>query len=107
MKNVFRSLLLVLTIVLTSCQSRVVSPTKPLRDNKIELYQSYNIQTNDSRRMKVQVLRLDQDNIYGKNSKGEDVVIAKNEVREMRKFDFLASVGVIAAAIAALLLIPV
>lgn len=107
MKNLFRTFILVTLISLTSCQTRVVSASKPFKDSKIELYQKYNIQTNDGKRMKVKVLRMDQENIYGKTQKGEDIVVPKSEIHEVRKFDGLASLGVLAAAIVALLLIPV
>ncbi len=78
-----------------------------MKDNSLNLYGNYNIQTVDGKRSKVKVLRLDADNLYGKNNKGEDVVIAKKDIREVRRFDFIASIIVVAAAVAALLIIPV
>ena len=94
-------------LLLVSCQTQVVNHAKPLHDNTLELYQKYTIQTNDSQVQKVQVLKTDSENIYGKDKNGQSVTIAKKDIHDIKKFDLLASLGIIAAAVAALLLIPV
>ena len=94
-------------LVTTSCQALIVSPVKPLKDNSIELYQKYNIQTMDGKRTKVKVLRVDDQNIYGKDKHDQEVTIAKSDIHEVRKFDLLASLGIGAVAVLALILIPV
>ncbi|WP_434980374.1 bacteriophage spanin2 family protein [Daejeonia sp. YH14] len=94
-------------LLLVSCQTQVVNQVKPLHDNTLELYQKYTIQTNDSKIQKVQVLKTDSENIYAKDKNGQKVTIPRKEVHEIKKFDLLASVAIIAAAIAALVFIPV
>ena len=104
-KRFFLSLSLIL--VLTSCQVQVMNQNKPLRDNTLELYQKYTVQTKDSKQYKMKILRIDGDTIYGKDQHGQDLSIAKKEIWTIKKMDWLASFGILAAAVAALLFIPV
>lgn len=105
MKNIFAFVLFLL--LLTSCQTRVVSLQKPMQNNSLELYQKYTIQTNDAKVIKLEVLKLDDENIYGKLKSGEDVVIKKSDVREAKKLDLFSSVVVGLAAIAAVIFVPI
>lgn len=93
--------------MLSSCQTRVVSTQKPLQNNSLELYQKYTIQTNDAKVIKLEVLKLDDDKIYGKLKSGEDVVINKSDVREAKKLDLFSSVAIAFAAIAAVIFVPI
>lgn len=93
--------------MLSSCQTRVVSTQKPLQNNSLELYQKYTIQTNDAKVIKLEVLKLDDDKIYGKLKSGEDVVINKSDVREAKKLDLFSSVAIAVAAIAAVIFVPI
>lgn len=61
----------------------------------------------DTKVQKVEVLRVDAENIYGKTKNNEDVIIKRSDVRDIKKFDLLGTIGVIAGAIAAFILIPV
>ena len=106
-KNIFRILVLSVFFMLASCQTRVVSPNKPLYDNSIELYKKYTIQTKDAKSQKIEVLKLDATKIYGKNKAGEMVEIEKSEVREIRKPDILSSIIIVLAGVAAVVFIPV
>ncbi len=94
-------------LILVSCQTQVVTPQKPIRSNSLDLYTTYNIQTNDARTMKVKVLKQDDTKIYGKLKSGENVVIEKKDVREVKKFNVVSSVFVALAAVAAVILIPI
>ena len=94
-------------LVVVSCQTRIVNPNQTMRDNTLELYQKYTIQTMDTKVQKVEVLRVDAENIYGKTKNNEDVIIKRSDVRDIKKFDLLGTIGVIAGAIAAFILIPV
>lgn len=105
MKNIFAFVLFFL--MLTSCQTRVVSLQKPMQNNSLELYQKYTVQTNDAKVIKLEVLKLDDENIYGKLKSGEDVIIKKSDVREAKKLDLLSSVAVAVAAIAAVIFVPI
>ena len=105
MKNIFALVLFLL--MLTSCQTRVVSLQKPMQNNSLELYQKYTVQTNDAKVIKLEVLKLDDENIYGKLKSGEDVIIKKSDVREAKKLDLLSSVAVAVAAIAAVIFVPI
>lgn len=105
MKNIFA--LVLFLFMLTSCQTRVVSSQKPIQNNSLELYHKYTIQTNDAKVYKLEVLKLDNENIYGKLKSGEDVIINKTEVREAKKLDLLSSIAIAAAAIAAVIFVPI
>lgn len=104
MKRIF--VLIILSLFLYSCQSRVVSQEKPIQANSLELYQKYTITTNDAKIYKVEVLRQDGEQIYTKTKKGEEIVINKNEIREVKKLDLLASIAIAVAAVAAVIFIP-
>lgn len=95
-----------LLLLMTSCQSLIVTPQQPMRTNSLDLYTSYRIQTSDAKTMKVKVLKQDNEKIYGKLRSGEDVVINKADVRTVRKTDVLTSLLVAAAAVAAVVFIP-
>lgn len=105
MKNIFS--IFVLLFMLSSCQTRVVSTQKPLQNNSLELYQKYTIQTQDAKVIKLEVLKLDDEKIYGKLKSGEDVVINKSDVREAKKLDLFSSVAIAVAAIAAVIFVPI
>ena len=78
-----------------------------MQKNSLELYQKYIFQTNDGRLTKMEVLKQDDSQIYGKTKTGEDIVIAKSEVREARKLDLLSSIAVAVAAVAAVIFVPI
>ena len=105
MKNIFAVVLFLL--MLTACQTRVVSMQKPMQNNSLELYQKYTIQTNDAKVIKLEVLKVDDENIYGKLKSGEDIVIKKSDVREAEKLDLFSSVAIAVAAIAAVIFVPI
>lgn len=105
MKNIFAIVLLLL--MLTACQTRVVSIQKPMQNNSLELYQKYTIQTNDAKVIKLEVLKVDNENIYGRLKSGENIVIKKSEVREAKKLDLFSSVAIALAAIAAVVFVPI
>ena len=85
----------------------MVSLQKPLQANSLELYQKYTIITNTPAEYKVQVLRQDAEKIYAKDKKGEEVVINKNEIREVKKLDLLSSIAIGVAALAAVIFVPI
>lgn len=105
MKNIFAVVLFLL--MLTSCQTRVVSIQKPMQNNSFELYQKYTVQMNDAKVIKLEVLKVDDENIYGKLKSGEDIVIKKSDVREAKKLDLFSSVAIAVAAIAAVIFVPI
>ena len=94
-------------MLLTSCQTRVVSMSKPIQNNSLELYQKYTIQTKDAQVLKVEVVKLDDEKIYGKLKSGETVVINKGDVREAKKVDVFSSLVIALAAIAAVIFVPI
>ncbi|HAP95071.1 MAG TPA: hypothetical protein DCP54_04825, partial [Chryseobacterium sp.] len=67
----------------------------------------YSIQTKDAKTQKIEVLKVDATKIYGKNKAGEMVEIERSEVREIKKPDILSSVIIGAAALAAVIFIPI
>ncbi len=105
MKNIFAVVLFLM--MLTACQTRVVSIQKPMQNNSFELYQKYTVQMNDAKVIKLEVLKVDDENIYGKLKSGEDIVIKKSDVREAKKLDLFSSVAIAVAAIAAVIFVPI
>ena len=98
---------LLMIFTLLSCQVSVVNQQKPIQNNSLELYQKYTFQTQDAKVIKMEVLKQDNENIYGKTKTGEDVVISKNNVREAKKVDVFASVAIGLVAIAAVIFVPI
>jgi len=107
LNNITKIFVLSLFFILASCQTRVVSPNKPITDNSIDLYKKYTIQTKDAKSQKIEVLKVDATKIYGKNKAGEMVEIEKNEVRDIKKPDVLSSIIIGVAAIAAVIFVPI
>ena len=105
MKNIVA--LVVFLLMLTACQTRVVSIQKPMQNNSFDLYQKYTVQMNDAKVIKLEVLKVDEENIYGKVKSGEDIVIKKSDVREAKKLDLFSSVAIAIAAIAAVIFVPI
>ena len=105
MKRIFS--FIILSFFLFSCQTRVVSSLKPFQTNSLELYQRYTIATTAPAEFKVQVLKQDEEKIYGKNKKGEEIVINKSDVREVRKTDLFSSIAIAVAAVAAVIFVPI
>lgn len=107
MKRFFSIIVLLLVLSVTSCQVRVVSPQKPIQKNSLELYQKYTFQTNDAKTVKMQVLRQDDDKIYGKTKTGEEVVLNRTDVREAKRVDWLSTIAIGVAAVAAVIFVPI
>ena len=106
--NKYISILTIFVIlILTSCHSRVVSLQKPMQKNSLELYQKYTVQNNDGTMVKMELLRQDDTHIYGKTNKGEDIVIAKYDIREVKKLDVFSSILIGLAAVAAVIFVPI
>ncbi len=106
-KNILKTLFLSLFFLMVSCKTTVVSPTKPMYDNTLELYKKYSIQTKDAKTQKLEVIKVDATKIYGKNKAGEMVEIERSEVRDIKKTDILTSIVIVAAAVAAVIFIPI
>jgi hypothetical protein len=107
MKKLFPIFGFALLLFFSSCQTLVVSQQKPLKDNSLELYQNYTIQTQEAKEVKMKVLKIDDTKIYGKNKKGENLELAKKDIRQVRKLNLLASVGIAVVAIAAVIFVPI
>ncbi|MEC5157516.1 bacteriophage spanin2 family protein [Chryseobacterium sp. MP_3.2] len=100
-------ILMLLLIFATSCQTRVVSTENPIKSNSLELYQRYTIQTNDAQEIKMEVLRQDEQTIYGKTKSGEDITVNKSDVREVKKLNLLSTIAIAVAAVAAVIFVPI
>lgn len=107
MKKLFSIFILILLLSVTSCQTIVVSVQKPMKDNSLELYQKYTIQTNDAKITKMEVLKVDDQNIYGKTKTGESVTINRAEVREIKKLELIPSIAIAVAAVTAVIFVPI
>lgn len=104
-----KTFFLVLSILITmvSCQTRVVTPNKPMYDNTLELYKKYTIQTKDAKSQKLEVVKVDATKIYGKNKAGEMVEIERNEVQSIKKPNVALSILIGLAAVAAVVFVPI
>ena len=98
---------IIITFFLFSCQTRVVSTQKPLQANSLELYEHYTIITDTPKPYRVQILKQDEEKVYTKNKKGEEIVINKSDIREVRKTDYVSSIIITLAAIAAVIFVPI
>lgn len=107
MRRLAPILALLIFFTIASCHTRVVSSNRPMQNNSLELYQKYTFQTNDARIIKMEVLKMDAENIYGKTKTGEEVVLSKSNVREAKKVDVLSSIAVGLTAIAAVVFVPI
>lgn len=94
-------------LLLGSCQTRIVDSEKPLHDNTLTLYSNYTVQTKDAQKTKMEIIKVDNEKIYGKLKNGEQKEILRSEVREIKKTDYLTSVIIAVAAIAAVIFIPI
>lgn len=107
MKKFIPIFVLLLLLSALSCQTRVVSSHKPLQSNSLELYQNYTVMTNDAKMYKVEILKQDEHAIYTKTKKGEDIVIEKSNIREVKKVDLFSSIVIGLAAVAAVIFVPI
>ena len=108
MKRIFSiSILILVLLSFASCQTAVVNKNKPLKTNSLELYKKYTIQTNDAKTIKIKILKIDDEKLYGKTNKGEEVVLNKTEIREVKKIDLLSTILIITAAGAAVIFVPI
>ncbi len=56
---------------------------------------------------RVEVLKQDAEKVYAKNKKGEEVIINKSDIREVKKLDLFSSVIIGLAAVAAVIFVPI
>lgn len=96
-----------MAIFVMSCQTRVVSPNRPMTDNSLDLYKRYTVVTKDAKTQKLEIVKVDATKIYGKTKTGEMVEVEKSQVREIKKPDVVASVIIALAAVAAVIFIPI
>lgn len=107
MKKLHSIFLLTVVLLLASCQTRVVSVNKPFEKNSLDLYQKYTFQLNDASTVRMEVLRVDNENVYGKNKDDAQIVIKQTDIREAKKVDIFSSVAVGLAAVAAVIFVPI
>lgn len=107
MKKLLSIFVLLLILSTTSCQTRLLSNNKPLQPNSLELYEKYTILTNDAKEYKAEILKQDETQIYIKNKQGEEIVIEKSNIREVKKVDLLSTIAIGLAAIAAVIFVPI
>ena len=98
--------LLSIFLIMASCQTKVVTNRMPLKDNTLQLYKTYNIQSEGSKTVKVEILKIDNENIYGKLKNGENITLDRKEIIQIRKPDPLSSLLIGAAAVAAVVFVP-
>ncbi|WP_312345317.1 bacteriophage spanin2 family protein [Chryseobacterium binzhouense] len=107
MKNIYKFLVLLILISLTSCKSVISNPGKLLQDNLIEIGKLYEIQEYNAKVYNVRISGVDNEHIYGVINKNASVTIKKSDIRQMKKWQTFNSVIVGALAIAAIIFIPI
>ena len=107
MKNVLFIMVTAIIFSLASCQTRVVSTEKPFKKDSLELYKKYTFQLQDASVIKMEVLRVDNQNVYGKDKDGQSIVIGQKDIREAKKMDVISSIAVGLAAVAAVIFVPI
>lgn len=55
----------------------------------------------------MEVLKVDDQNIYGKTKTGESVTINRAEVREIKKLELIPSIAIAVAAVTAVIFVPI
>ena len=78
-----------------------------MQNNSLDLYQKYTIQTNDAKVVKMQLLKIESDKLCGKGKSGEQIIVNKSDIREVKKLDIVSSIGIAVAAIAAVIFVPI
>lgn len=84
MKKLFLSLGLSI-LLLNSCTTRVVSAKKPYSDSAISVGQTYTIVSNDGKKDALNITKIDEQNIFGKNVDGKEITIEKSKITEIKK----------------------
>lgn len=107
MYKYFSLIAVALLLIVSSCQTRAVGTEKPMHDNTLELYKKYSIQTMDAKVVKMEVLKVDSEKIYGKLKTGEQTEILRSEVREIKQTDYFMSALIGVVAILAVVFIPI
>ncbi len=105
MKNLFLSLSLSV-IFLNSCTTRVVSTNKPYSDAKISNGKTYTFFSNNGTKKVLNVERIDETTIYGKDVNGKEFTIQKSEISKINKSNTLATVGIVVLVLALALFTP-
>ena len=105
MKNLFLSLLLSV-IFLNSCTTRVVSANKPYSDAKISNGKTYTFFSNNGTKKILNVERIDETTIYGKDVNGKEFTIQKSEISKINKSNTLATVGIVVLVLGLALFTP-
>ena len=105
MKNLFLSLSLSV-ILLNSCTTRVVSANKPYSDAKISNGKTYTFFSNNGTKKILNVERIDEATIYGKDANGNDFTIQKSEISKINKSNTLATVGIVVLVLGLALFTP-
>ncbi len=105
MKNLFLSLSLSV-ILLNSCTTRVVSANKPYSDAKISNGKTYTFFSNNGTKKILNVERIDETTIYGKDVNGKEFTIQKSEISKINKSNTLATVGIVVLVLGLALFTP-
>ena len=105
MKNLFLSLSLSV-ILLNSCTTRVVSANKPYYDAKISNGKTYTFFSNNGTKKILNVERIDETTIYGKDVNGKEFTIQKSEISKINKSNTLATVGIVVLVLGLALFTP-
>ena len=105
MKNLFLSLSLSV-ILLNSCTTRVVSANKPYSDAKISNGKTYTFFSNNGTKKILNVERIDETTIYGKDVNGKESTIQKSEISKINKSNTLATVGIVVLVLGLALFTP-
>ena len=105
MKKLFLSLGLSI-LLLNSCTTRVVSAKKPYSDSAISVGQTYTIVSNDGKKDALNITKIDEQNIFGKNSEGKELMVEKSKITEIKQTKVGATVALVVGIVALAIIIP-
>lgn len=105
MKKLFLSLGLSI-LLLNSCTTRVVSAKKPYSDSAISVGKTYTFISNDGKKEALNITKIDEQNLTGKNENGKEVVVEKSKIIEIKKTKVGATIGLVVGVIALAIVVP-
>lgn len=107
MRNRTFGVLLSILLLANSCTTTLVSSKKqnPV-DQVIKNGDRYIFYTEDGIKEKIKVESINETQVMGKNAAGQNVVINKNEISQIKKENTLGTIGIAAGVVAVAVLLP-
>lgn len=105
MKKLFLSFSLSF-IILNSCTTTLVSAGKSYSDATISVGNMYTFITSDGKKQALNITKIDEQNIFGKNSEGKELMVEKSKITKIKKTKVGATVALVVGVVALAVIIP-